>query len=52
MTRGPEDNIFNATAGCVMLATGAAFVLIIYALLTIFALLPPESAQGLVGLTY
>jgi hypothetical protein len=52
MTRGPEDHIFGATAGCVILATGAAFVLIIYAMLTIFALLPPASTQGLVRLTY
>jgi hypothetical protein len=52
MTRGPEDHIFSATAGCVMLATGAAFALIIYAMLTFFALVPPASTQGLVQLTY
>jgi hypothetical protein len=51
MTRGPEDFAFGATAGCAMLATGAAFLLIIYALLT-FVALTPTAAQQIVGITY
>jgi hypothetical protein len=52
MRRGPEDLTFNATAGGIFLATSVAAMLIIYALLTFVALLPPSAAQQLLGITY
>jgi hypothetical protein len=52
MRRGPEDLTFGATAGGVMLATGAAVALIIYALLTLLPLLSSGPAQQLVGTIY
>jgi hypothetical protein len=52
MRRGPGDLTFGATAGCVMLATGVALTLIVYALLTFVALLSSAPAQQLVGPIY
>jgi len=52
MRRRPEDLTFNATAGGIFLVTSVAVLLIIYALLTFVALLPPTAAQQLVGSTY
>jgi hypothetical protein len=52
MTRGPEDLAFSATAGCVMLATSAALLLIVYALLTFIPLLSSGPTQQLVGTTF
>ena len=52
MKRRPDDVTFSATAGCIFLATTGAVILIIYALLTFAALLPPSAAQQLVGVTY
>ena len=52
MRRGPGDLAFGATAGCVMLATGVALMLIVYALLTFVALLSSAPAQQLVGTPY
>jgi hypothetical protein len=51
MRRGPEDLTFSATAGGIFLATSVALMLIIYALLTFVALLPPSAARQLVGPT-
>jgi hypothetical protein len=45
MRRGPGDFTFGATAGCVMLATGVALTLIVYALLTFVALLSSAPAH-------
>ena len=52
MRRGPEYITFSATAGGIFVATSVALMLIIYALLTFVALLPPSAAQQLVGFTY
>jgi hypothetical protein len=52
MRRGPEDLAFNATAGCVMLATSAALLLIVYALLTLIPILSSGPTQQLVGTTF
>jgi hypothetical protein len=52
MRRGPENLTFHATAGGIFLATSVAVMLIIYALLTLAALLAPSAAQQLVGFTY
>jgi hypothetical protein len=40
MTRGPEVLTFGATAGCVMLVTGTALALIIWAAFTFVDLVP------------
>jgi hypothetical protein len=52
MAHGPEDLAFGATAGCILFATGVAFMLTIYAMLTFVALLSTPPAQQLVGMTY
>ena len=52
MRRGPEDLAFSATASCVMLATSAALLLIVYALLTLIPLLSSGPLQQLVGTTF
>jgi hypothetical protein len=52
MRRGPEDVTFSATAGGIFIATSVAVMLIIYALVTFVALLPPSAAKQLVGFTY
>jgi len=52
MRRGPEHLTFTATAGGIFVATSVALMLIIYALLTFVALLPPSTARQLVGITY
>jgi len=52
MRRGPEYLTFSATAGGIFVATSLALMLIIYALLTFVALLPPSTARQLVGITY
>ena len=52
MRRGPEYLTFSATAGGIFVATSLALMLIIYALLTFVALLPPSAARQLVGITY
>lgn len=44
MTRGSEITL-GATTGWVMITTGASVGLIVYALLTLIALLPASSAQ-------
>ena len=52
MRRRPEDLTFNASAGGILLVTSVAVMLIIYALLTLAALLAPTAAHQLVGSTY
>ena len=52
MRRRPEDLTFNATAVGIFLVTSVAAMLIIYALLTLAALLAPTAAQQLVGSTH
>jgi hypothetical protein len=52
MTRGPEHIAFSATAAGVMLATGAAFTLIIYALVALAALFLGAPIQELAGRIY
>lgn len=50
MIHGPADHSYGATAGCVILVTGAAFALIIYATLTFLGLLSSAPAQDLLQL--
>lgn len=52
MKRGPEDLTFSATAGGIFLVTTVAVMLIMYALLTFAALLPPSAAQRLVETSF
>ena len=52
MAHAPENIAFSATAASVMIATGIAFTLIVYALLTFVALLPTASAPLLVGMNF
>ena len=52
MRRRPEDLTFNPTAGGIFLVTSVAVMLIIYALLTLAALLAPTAAQQLGGPPY
>ena len=50
MTRG-SDITLGATTGWVLLATGVAVGLIVYAVLTFITLLPSSSAEVLARLT-
>jgi hypothetical protein len=53
MRRRPEDMTLDATAGGIMLATGAAIALVIYAMLTVLHLVSPSLvAEDLVRLVY
>ena len=53
MSRVPEDRTFDAIAGCVMMATGAAVALVIYAMLTLVHLVPaPGVVQDMVRLAF
>ena len=49
MTRGPEELTYRATAGCVILVTGAALTLIVYELLSFVGFLASPTAQQFVG---
>lgn len=53
MTGEPKDLAFRATASCVLLTTGAALALIVYAVLAIVHLVPPSLiGEELVRLAY
>jgi hypothetical protein len=52
MTRRPEDVVFSATASGILLAVGAAALLIIYAAITAFDLAAPAVTQNLSSLSF
>jgi hypothetical protein len=52
MTHRPEDLTLEATTACVVVASAVALGFIIYAAVTVAALIPPAQMQELAGFSF